>query len=180
MSAEVSAALISGGAALVVALAGIGGAIAAQLVATRRAYANSLALFERQHVAEQESKEQERAEAARREEAQRFAGERRLSYAKFLRLVRELRECHRVGAEAREELVDQLVELRTELDLLASEPVRAAAERLSDATTLRAWQDYPDSRAAFVEAARRELAMPAVPDGRPPVDTQRDDHSRPK
>ena len=170
MSAEVTAALISGGAALVVALVGIGGAIAAQLVATRRAFANSLALFERQHAAGQESKAQERAEAARREEAQRFADERRLTYAKFLRLVRELRECHRIGAEPNKEIEDQYAELRTQIDLLASEPVRAAAERLSDATTLLAWQDYSDTRATFVDAARRELGMPPESDKQRPAD----------
>jgi hypothetical protein len=170
MSAEVTAAMISGGAALVVALLGIGGAIAAQLVATRRAFANSLALFERQHAADQESKAQERAKATRREEAQRFADERRLIYAKFLRLVRELRECHRVGADPNKEIEDQYVELRTQIDLLASEPVRAAAERLSDPTTLLAWQDYSDASDTFVDAARRELGMPPGSDNQPPAD----------
>jgi hypothetical protein len=170
MDTQTATALISGGVALFVALLGIGGAIVAQLVATRRAFSNSLAMFERQRTADVENRAQERAEAARREEVQRFADERRLTYAKFLRLVRELRECHRVGAEPNDEILDQYREFRTQIDLLASEPVRAAADRLSDASTLLAWPDYPDARAAFVDAARRELGMPPDSDSQLPAD----------
>ena len=90
MNPQVTAALISAIVALAVALLGIAGAIASQDVATRRAFRNSLALFERQHAAETESRRRERDEAARQEDARRFADERRVSYAKFLRLADEL------------------------------------------------------------------------------------------
>ena len=52
LDTQMTTTLLSGTVALIVALLGIAGAIAAQLVATRRAYANSLALFERQHAQE--------------------------------------------------------------------------------------------------------------------------------
>jgi hypothetical protein len=86
MSAPVTAALISGGAALVVAVLGIFGAIAAQAKATRRAFENSLALFEKQRDAQQ----QEQKEQARREDAYRFADQRRSTYARFLQMTAEL------------------------------------------------------------------------------------------
>lgn len=89
MSTPVNEALVSGGVALVVALLGIAGAIAAQLVATRRAYENSLALFERQHARQEASSKQERKEEARREDAYRFAEQRRSTYGRFVRLARE-------------------------------------------------------------------------------------------
>ena len=89
MSTSVTAALVSGGAALVVALLGIAGAIAAQLVATRRAFENSLALFERQHARQEASRKQEREEEAHREDAYRFAEQRRSTYGRFVRLARE-------------------------------------------------------------------------------------------
>jgi hypothetical protein len=89
MSTPVTAALVSGGVALVVALLGIAGAIAAQLVATRRAYENSLALFERQHARQEATRTQERKEEARREDAYRFAEQRRSTYGRFVRLARE-------------------------------------------------------------------------------------------
>ena len=162
--------LISGGVAVFVALLGIGGAIVAQLLATRRGFSDSLALFDRQRAAELKNRAQQRAEVARREEVQKFADERRLTYAKFLRLARELRECHQIGAEPNDEILDQYAEVRTEIELLALEPVRAAADRLSKACTLVAWQDYPDSRSTFVDAARRELGMPLEPGSRPPAD----------
>lgn len=90
MNPQVTAALISAVVALVVALLGIAGAVASQGVATRRAYRNSLALFEAQHAAETESRRREREEAERQEDARRFADERRVTYAKFLRLAAEL------------------------------------------------------------------------------------------
>lgn len=90
MNPQVTAALISAIVALAVALLGIAGAVASQGVATRRAFQNSLALFERQHAAETESRRREREEAARQEDARRFADERRVTYAKFLRLADEL------------------------------------------------------------------------------------------
>lgn len=70
---------------------GIAGAIAAQLVATRRAYANSLALFERQHTREEASRKRQRDEDIRREDAHRFADQRRATYARFLQLADEIR-----------------------------------------------------------------------------------------
>jgi hypothetical protein len=94
MSPQVSAALISGGATLVVALLGIGGAIAAQLIATRRAYANSLALFERQHAQEEAARKQQRDEGIQREDAHRFADQRRATYARFLQLADEAHRAH--------------------------------------------------------------------------------------
>jgi len=90
MNPQVTAALISAIVALAVALLGIAGAIVSQGVATRRAFRNSLALFERQHSAETESRLQERAQTAREEDARKFADERRMTYAKFLRLADEL------------------------------------------------------------------------------------------
>jgi hypothetical protein len=86
MSPQVTAALISGGAALVVALFGIVGAIAAQLVATRRAFANSLRLFEQEY----DKRERERADQARREDEYRFADQRRGTYARLLRTAADL------------------------------------------------------------------------------------------
>jgi hypothetical protein len=90
MSTQVTTALLSGGVALAVALLGIAGAIAAQLVATRRAFANSLALFERQHAKQEASSKREREEATRREDARRFAEQRRTTYARFLQLAGEI------------------------------------------------------------------------------------------
>ena len=87
MSSQVVAALISGGAALVVALLGIAGAIAAQLVATRRAFGNSLRLFEQ----ENERRGLERAGETRRENEFRFAEQRRGAYVRMLRTCEDLR-----------------------------------------------------------------------------------------
>lgn len=85
MDAQVTAALVSGGAALTVAVLGIGGAIAAQLFTTRHAFKNSLALQEQQYA----KQEQERQEQSRREDAYRFAEQRRSTYGRFVRLARE-------------------------------------------------------------------------------------------
>ena len=197
MTPQVTTALISAGVALVVALLGIAGAIAAQLLATRRVYANSLALFERQHAAQETSSRQERAEAARREEEQRFADERRILYAKFLRLAGEVVEAQRTGDdwldtavhcrekekqdptdERRRQTVEahrrsdecasraraarrQLEEVATEIELLATQQVGAAASRLYAATRWAkpAMLEYPDARDEFVHAARRELGI---------------------
>ena len=86
MSSQVTAALISGGAALVVALFGIAGAIAAQLLATRRAFDNSLRLFEQ----ENDKRDRERADEIRREDEYRFADQRRSTYARLLRAAADL------------------------------------------------------------------------------------------
>jgi hypothetical protein len=85
MDSQATAALISGGVALLVAALGIAGAIAAQLFATRRAFGNSLVLQEREYA----KQEQERQEQARREDAYRFAEQRRSTYGRFVRLGRE-------------------------------------------------------------------------------------------
>jgi hypothetical protein len=69
-----------------VALLGIAGAIAAQLVASRRTFANSLALFEQQNAAQA----RERAAELRGEEARHFAEERKLAYARLLRTADDL------------------------------------------------------------------------------------------
>ena len=85
MDAQVTAALISGGAGLTVAVLGIGGAIAAQLLTTRHAFANSLALQEQQYA----KQENERREQSLREDAYRFAEQPRSTYGRFVRLARE-------------------------------------------------------------------------------------------
>lgn len=90
MSTQVATALLSGGVALAAALLGGAAAIAAQFVATRRGFANSLALFEWQHAKQEASSQQERGEAARREDAHRFAEQRRTTYARFLQLAGEI------------------------------------------------------------------------------------------
>ena len=98
MNSQAATALLSGGIALVVALLGIAGAIAAQLVASRRAFANSLALFERQNAAQK----QERAEETRREEARQLAEERKRAYARLLRTADDLQSVQSVAEEAQE------------------------------------------------------------------------------
>jgi hypothetical protein len=86
MTDQLTMAMISGGFALLVALLGIGGAIAAQVVATRRAFENSLALFERQAAEAQ----QERDDATRIENRHRFADQKRSTYSRALRLADQL------------------------------------------------------------------------------------------
>lgn len=81
-SAQVTASLISGGAALIVALLGIAGAIAAQTIATRRAFQDSLVLLEREGHAH----DQERQDQARREDAFRFAEKRQSTYLKYAQI----------------------------------------------------------------------------------------------
>ena len=85
MDAQVTAALVSGGAALIVAVLGISGAIIAQLLTARRAFEHSLALQERQYA----KQEQERQAQSRREDVYRFAEQRRGTYVRFVRLARE-------------------------------------------------------------------------------------------
>ena len=105
MDAQVTAALISGGAALTVAVLGIGGAIAAQLFTTRHAFENSLALQEQQYA----EQEHERHERSRREDAYRFAEQRRSTYGRFVRLAREFLDAVDVEHSAAENLdrIDQ-------------------------------------------------------------------------
>lgn len=120
MSPQVTAALVSGGAALVVALLGIAGAIVAQLVVTRRSFANSLALFEREYA----KRERERVEQARREDDYRYAEQRRSTYARMLRAAAALYLASLVFAGAAEawryvrdpEMTDEPPELRAKAE----------------------------------------------------------------
>lgn len=86
MTDQFPVALISGLFALLVALLGIAGAIAAQVVATRRAFRNSLALFDRQAVESQCARD----EAARIESRHRFTDQKRSTYSRTLRLADEI------------------------------------------------------------------------------------------
>ncbi|GAA0626532.1 hypothetical protein GCM10010174_52560 [Kutzneria viridogrisea] len=83
MTDQMMVASISGGVALLVALLGIAGAIAAQVVATRRTFANSLALFEEQALEARHARE----EAARIENRHRFADQKRSTYGRALCLA---------------------------------------------------------------------------------------------
>jgi len=125
MDAQVTAALISGGAALTVAVVGIGGAIVAQLFATRHAFENSLALQERQYA----KQEHERHEQSRREDAYRFAEQRRSTYGRFVRLAREFLDAVEVEHSAAETLgrieSGTRVTLRVRLSVCLSGCVRA-------------------------------------------------------
>jgi type II secretory pathway pseudopilin PulG len=96
MNPQVTAAVISGGVALAVALLGIAGAIAAQLMATRRGFNNSLELLRQQRSDE----EQARREQFLREDAYRFAAERRTTYARFLQLALDLGNASRAADDA--------------------------------------------------------------------------------
>ena len=88
MNPQVTAAVISSGVALAVALLGIAGAIVAQTFAARRTFENSLAVFERQRTAQGRQQQ----EQARREDAYRFAQQRRSTYGRFVSLAREFTE----------------------------------------------------------------------------------------
>ena len=138
MSTQMTTTLLSGAVALIVALLGIAGAIAAQLLATRRAYANSLALFERQHARQEETRRQERKEEARREDAYRFAEQRRGTYGRFVRLAREF-----VGAVEAERTVAKNLERigrqrdRTQSGSADREMSAEAAELVADARERR-------------------------------------------
>jgi hypothetical protein len=216
LSTQVTTALLSAVVALAVALLGIAGAIAAQVVATRRAFANSLALFERQNAAQ----ERARAGEVRREDARRFADQRRSTYARLLQAADKLQDAGGTAADAmeawrqiREEkgaddadaaqarreddaersrkqagellarIFGELGVVVDELELLASDDVLRTARELRDAATELVPEDlgipsvdfgtavlsrlifgrsdltYKQARTAFVEAARRELAV---------------------
>lgn len=86
MTDQLTVAILSGGVALLVALLGIGGTIAAQVVATRRAFENSFALFERQAAEAQLARD----EATRIENRHRFADQKKSTYSRTLRLADEL------------------------------------------------------------------------------------------
>lgn len=199
MSDELTAAVVSGGVALVVALLGIAGAIIAQLVTTRRTFQNSLTLFERERA----EQERIRRESLQREDAYRFTEQRRVVYGKLLRAANELvlardaeraaekrwerlqRQLGRTGAptealeveaaesrqaadEARERktaLNLETTDLLEEVQLIADDPVRTAADELS--VQARTADDvsnhgYKQARASFLRVAREELGIGAV------------------
>lgn len=148
MNPQVTAALISGGVALVVALAGIAGTIVAQSIATKRAFQNSLALLERDRRAQEE----ERRTRTAREDAFRFAGERRATYVRYARIAEALLIAaleiydaavarpaddpdHRlrsleIAATVWGRLREELDEVEQEVTLLAGSEVRGAAAGL--------------------------------------------------
>jgi hypothetical protein len=195
MSPQVAVALISSGAAVLVALLGIAGTIAAQIFATRRAFDNSLALLERQlaqsnEAAEQEraSRERERREQARREDAYRYAEERRILYAKFLRLSGaskwaswNVQAQHDPGPDASEEskerykraleywmkqddeLGEQLAVAASEVRVIAASEVRIAAEEMLGAKQLIAGGTYERARNKFLIAVHSELGVDREP-----------------
>jgi hypothetical protein len=191
MSAQVTPALISSGAALAVALLGIAGAIVGQFVATKRGFANSLALLERQQaqslaLAEQEraDRERERREQLRREDAYRYSEQRRSVYASFLRSVRETRdanwrvwndnppegESEQEKRERRERVIthayecsDRLGELEAELEVIASNAVYAAARKLMHTLPRGGEEGYLPAMEAFRLAVRRELGVAESP-----------------
>ncbi|MGP4028509.1 hypothetical protein [Actinomadura sp. 3N407] len=198
LSDQLTATLISGGVALIVALLGIGGAITAQLVTTRRTFRNSLALFERQHA----EQERVRQESLHREDAHRFTEQRRVVYGRLLRTANDLvlagdaeraaekhwerlqRQLDRTrnptaalrdaaaesrlaadeAREARKKLATETTDLLEEIQLIADDAVRAAADALNararDAPDVSD-RGYGDARAGFLNAARQELGMGA-------------------
>jgi hypothetical protein len=140
VNSQLVAALVSGGAAVIVAVLGIGGAIAAQLFATRRAFENSLALQERQYARQ----ERERQQQAQREDAYRFAEQRRATYGRFVRLGREFvdavdtertvaKNLQRIGRQR-----DRMRSSSPELDMSADAAERLVADARERLRRLRA------------------------------------------
>lgn len=149
MSDQVTAALISGGIATIVALLGIAGAIVAQLFATRRSFENSLLLFERQQ------REQERAkrDEAEREDSYRFAEQRRSTYARFLSLARDLVDAQDAEATAKknlERIVRQFSRVKPQQSP-GQATVEAAVEE-AERTALEMRQRVRDHRQSLAEA----------------------------
>jgi hypothetical protein len=169
MNPQVTAAVISASAALVVAVAGIAGAIAAQAIATRRAFENSLGLWQQQLAVQ----ERERLEQSRREDAYRFAEQRRALYARFLRRANDLnwaygdlpsskkQEDDPDGWERYAKALDQADRLLEEIDLLGSADVRRTADTMFHAAMqqLKPPGSYSQARKAFLEAAQHELGL---------------------
>ncbi|WNV88213.1 hypothetical protein [Umezawaea sp. Da 62-37] len=135
MNDEVVVALISGGAALVVALVGIVGAIAAQLMATRKAFRNSLALFARQA----EEQQRVRRDEVRREDLHRFADQRRSSYGRLVRAAGDL-----VAAREGQRQAARYLE-RTQLTLDRVDDDERQVEAVREAVAQRE-QELADSR----------------------------------
>lgn len=151
MNDQLPAAWTSGLFALVVALLGIAGAIAAQFVATRRAFENSLALFERQATEDRYA----RAEAARMEERHRFADQKRSAYSRFLRLVDEISSSW-AAAHAAEEAMDR--------NVLAPERTGSHADYLAqrardDAIRAKENQDRAQRLIAELDLAAGEIDL---------------------
>lgn len=143
MDAQVTTALISGGVALAVALLGIGGAIAAQLVASRRTFANSLALFEQQNAAQT----RERTAEFRREEARQFAEERKNAYARLLRTADDLQSV----ISAADDAAAARNSLRQEADSWARFH-KAFDHEVRDEEGLRKWGRVSDAEYALGKA----------------------------
>lgn len=177
MSEQLTVAVISSSVALVVAAMGFIASIRAQIVSTRRAFQNSLALFEKQT-----------ADQART----RFADTKRTTYGTVIRLADDLVAARaaelaaegeleraertlqqhgvlRTEVEKRREIVTDahaLVTNRTEqfdqaineVELLATDPVRASAVALRSAAK-ESDDTYSAVREAFLVAARAELGI---------------------
>ncbi|GAB3879952.1 hypothetical protein GCM10029964_033230 [Kibdelosporangium lantanae] len=177
MSEQLTVAVISSSVALVVAVMGFIATIRAQVVSTRRAFQNSLALFEKQT-----------ADQART----RFADTKRTTYGTVMRLADDLvavraaeehaavdlerteRAFHQHGlakaeversrgafTDARTLVTDrtrQLDQAINEVELLATDPVRTAAVALRSLAK-EPDDTYPAVREAFLLAARAELGI---------------------
>jgi hypothetical protein len=126
MTDQVAVAVLSGGFALLVALLGIGGAIAAQVVATRRAFANSLALFERQTAEAQQARD----EAARTADRHRFTDQKKSTYSRTLRLADEL-----VETRDAERTADKNLERSTRTLVRVSEQSESLVQAVKDYET---------------------------------------------
>jgi hypothetical protein len=177
VSEQLTIAVISSSVALVVAVTGFMASIRAQVVSTRRAFQNSLALFEKQT-----------ADQART----RFADTKRASYSTVMRLADDLvaaraaedvaaaeldradrafqqhgvlkTEVERrgdVASAARALVTDRTAQLDqaiNEVELLAAATVRTAVAALRSAAKTSS-DDYPAAREAFLAAARAELGV---------------------
>lgn len=135
MEPAVWTALISGGAALVVALLGIGGTWLGQRDAAKRAHKHALDLFKQQAAEQGQIRKEEAAE--RRLEAS--LSERRPTYVKLLRAVSDARE------------------KRDRADKMTAKADEVRAKR-------RAGQDVANADAVFREAieANREMAALSI------------------
>jgi len=163
MNPQVTAALISAGVALTVAVLGIAGAIVAQTYATRRAFQGSLALFERQRAAD----EHRQHEQAQREDAFRFAEQRRSTYGRFASLARDLADANdaeRTATKNSERIGRQLDRVRPGSASDLEESAEAAQQVAAAARTRREQLDVDYG------AAREEIHLLGTPDVRAAAD----------
>ncbi len=174
MTPQVTTAVISGSVALLTALLGITGAIAAQLIATRRAFANALAVQARQH-AEQQA---ERQEQARRDDAYRFAEQRRTTYARFLHAADEivkvsddirrlvLADSEAPPEDGSEESQDWADKLNAESSAARArmEPMEPAARTLTDEIALIASAAVASAAVNVLNMAINHMRMGLRPD----------------